>query len=181
MYFFKASGATREYFRGKGNRELLRQMLLVAVTVIIMQRLKATVHRDQRREKKVDAKERTAKRATESRWWKRWHAKEAFVGKRSEPVVRRHLTASDLSFFIPILSASPHVGGKGLSLSFLQQHWEETREENLSSSIFFLTLLLASGLADISTSLPFRFSVENLRCTARTPSYLYTRLRSLWT
>jgi hypothetical protein len=35
---------------------------------------------------------RKAKGPSGGRWWGRWHAKEAFVGKRSEPVVRRHLT-----------------------------------------------------------------------------------------
>lgn len=35
------------------------------------------------------------------RWWWRWHAKEARVGKRTEPVVRRHLVAPYIFLSLP--------------------------------------------------------------------------------
>lgn len=35
------------------------------------------------------------------RWWWRWHAKEAHVGTRTEPVVRRHLAAPYIFLFLP--------------------------------------------------------------------------------
>ena len=152
-----------------------RQLLFIVVTVIIMQRPKATVHRDRRERKEEGGREGTeCKRSNwRYRWWKRWHAKEAFVGKRSEPVVRRHLTASGLSFSIPTVSPSVSLISKSCGRR------PEDRTSSLLSS--FSPSFLAYGLAEISTSLPFRFSVENLRCTARTPPYLYTRRRSLWT
>lgn len=48
---------------------------------------------------------RVQKEQVKVRWWWRWHAKEARVGKRTEPVVRRHLAAPyiflSLSRFLP--------------------------------------------------------------------------------
>lgn len=46
--------------------------------------------------------ERSAqKEQMETRWWWRWHAKEARIGKRIEPVVRRHLAAPYIFLFLP--------------------------------------------------------------------------------
>lgn len=42
----------------------------------------------------------------EVRWWWRWHAKKARMGKRTEPVVRRHLVAPYILFFLSFLLSS---------------------------------------------------------------------------
>lgn len=93
--------------------------LLLAVTVIIMQRPNATVHREQasrqssvqrsqREEEGGRSKARRAKGATRDKMVEEMACKRGFVGKRTEPVVRRHLAAPYIFLFLsPLISLPP--------------------------------------------------------------------------
>lgn len=129
--------------------------LLLAVTVIIMQRpnerngaSRASKQAEQREEERGGrSKVRSAKGATRSKMVEEMACKRGFVGKRTEPVVRRHLAAPYIFLFLffpwslfPLEQSTPPRSPSSFLLfsSVEDFHLSDSLHLYLSFSVFFL-------------------------------------------